>query len=55
MGAVIDVEKGTMKFTSPPGNHHDFLKVRAKVREVDARHLVLMLLRLKYLILTFCA
>jgi hypothetical protein len=22
MGAVIDVGKGTMKFTSPPGNHH---------------------------------
>jgi hypothetical protein len=24
MGAVIDVEKGTMRFTSPSGNHHVF-------------------------------
>jgi hypothetical protein len=24
MGAVIDVGKGTMKFTSPSGNHHVF-------------------------------
>jgi hypothetical protein len=26
LGAIIDVGKGTMKFTSPPGNHHDFPK-----------------------------
>jgi hypothetical protein len=43
MGAVIDVGKGIMKFTSPPVNHHVFLGVRAKVREVDVRHPVLML------------
>jgi hypothetical protein len=30
MGAVIDVGKGTMKFTSPPGNHHDFPKGKSK-------------------------
>jgi hypothetical protein len=30
MGVVIDVGKGTMKFTSPPGNHHDFPKVKSK-------------------------
>jgi hypothetical protein len=24
MGAVIDVGKGTMRFTSPSGNHHVF-------------------------------
>jgi hypothetical protein len=30
MGAVIDVGKGTMKFTSPPGNHHDFPKGKNK-------------------------
>jgi hypothetical protein len=30
MGAVIDVRKGTMKFTSPPGNHHDFPKGKSK-------------------------
>jgi hypothetical protein len=32
MGAVIDVGKGTMKFTSPPGNHHDFPKGKSKVK-----------------------
>jgi hypothetical protein len=26
LGAIIDVGKGTMKFTSPPGNRHDFPK-----------------------------
>jgi hypothetical protein len=26
MGAIIDVRKDTMKFTSPPGNHHEFPK-----------------------------
>jgi hypothetical protein len=30
MGAVIDVGKGTMKFTSAPGNHHDFSKGKSK-------------------------
>jgi hypothetical protein len=30
MGAVIDVGKGTMKFTSLPGNHHDFPKGKSK-------------------------
>jgi hypothetical protein len=30
MGAVIDVGKGTMKFTSPPGNHHYFPKGKSK-------------------------
>jgi hypothetical protein len=30
MGAVIDVGKGTMKFTTPPGNHHDFPKGKSK-------------------------
>jgi hypothetical protein len=26
LGAIIDVGKGTMKFTSPPGNHREFPK-----------------------------
>jgi hypothetical protein len=30
LGAIIDVGKGTMKFTSPPGNHHDFSKGKSK-------------------------
>jgi hypothetical protein len=30
MGAVIDVGKGTMKFTSPPGNHHVFPRGKSK-------------------------
>jgi hypothetical protein len=30
MGAVIDVGKGTMKFTSLLGNHHDFPKGKSK-------------------------
>jgi hypothetical protein len=30
MGAVIYVEIGTMKFTSPLGNHHDFPKGKSK-------------------------
>jgi hypothetical protein len=30
MGAVIDVGKGTMKFTSTPGNHNDFPKGKSK-------------------------
>jgi hypothetical protein len=30
MGAVIDVGKGTMKFTSLLGNHHDFTKGKSK-------------------------
>jgi hypothetical protein len=30
MGAIIDVEKGTMKFTSPSGNHHEFPKGKSK-------------------------
>jgi hypothetical protein len=30
LGAIIDVRKGTMKFTSPPGNRHDFPKVKSK-------------------------
>jgi hypothetical protein len=30
VGAVIDVGKGTMKFTSPPDNHHDFPKGKIK-------------------------
>jgi hypothetical protein len=28
--AIIDVGKGTMKFTSPPGNHHEFPKGKSK-------------------------
>jgi hypothetical protein len=30
MGAIIDVGKGAMKFTSPPGNHHEFPKGKSK-------------------------
>jgi hypothetical protein len=30
MGAVIDLGKGTMKFTSPPGNHHVFPRGKSK-------------------------
>jgi hypothetical protein len=30
MGAVIDVGKGTMKFTSPSGNHHVFSRGKSK-------------------------
>jgi hypothetical protein len=30
LGAMIDVGKGTMKFTSPPGNHHEFPKGKCK-------------------------
>jgi hypothetical protein len=30
LGAVIDVGKGTMKFTSPPGNHHVFPRGKRK-------------------------
>jgi hypothetical protein len=30
MGAVIDVGKGTMKFTSPSGNHHVFPRGKSK-------------------------
>jgi hypothetical protein len=30
MEAVIDMGKGTMKFTSPPGNRHDFPKGKSK-------------------------
>jgi hypothetical protein len=30
MGAVIDVGKCTMKFTSPPGNHHVFPRGKRK-------------------------
>jgi hypothetical protein len=30
LGAIIDVGKGTMKFTSPPGNHHEFPKGKIK-------------------------
>jgi hypothetical protein len=30
LGAIIDVRKGTMKFTSPPGNHHEFPKGKSK-------------------------
>jgi hypothetical protein len=30
MGAIIDVGKRTMKFTSPPGNHHNFPKGKSK-------------------------
>jgi hypothetical protein len=30
LGAIIDVGKGTMKFTSPPGNSHDFPKGKSK-------------------------
>jgi hypothetical protein len=30
LGAIIDVGKGTIKFTSPPGNHHEFPKGKSK-------------------------
>jgi hypothetical protein len=30
LGAIIDVGKGTMKFTSPPGNLHEFPKGKSK-------------------------
>jgi hypothetical protein len=30
LGAMIDVEKGTMKFTSPSSNHHEFPKGKSK-------------------------
>jgi hypothetical protein len=30
MGAIIDVVKGTIKFTSPLGNHHEFPKGKSK-------------------------
>jgi hypothetical protein len=54
LGVMIDVGKGTIKFTSPLCNRHEFPKVRAKarvkVREEDVRHPVnLMLHRLKLL------
>jgi hypothetical protein len=32
MGAVIDVGKGTMRFTSPFGNHHFFPRGKSKVK-----------------------
>jgi hypothetical protein len=30
LGAIIDVGKGTMKFTSPPVNRHDYPKGKSK-------------------------
>jgi hypothetical protein len=30
MGAIIDVGKGTIKFTSPPCNRHEFPKGKSK-------------------------
>jgi hypothetical protein len=30
LGATIDVEKGTIKFTSPPCNNHVFPRVKSK-------------------------
>jgi predicted aspartyl protease len=30
LGAMIDVGKGTIKFTSPPCNHHEFPKGKSK-------------------------
>jgi hypothetical protein len=30
LGAMIDVGKGTIKFTSPPCNRHEFPKVKSK-------------------------
>jgi hypothetical protein len=30
LGAITDVGKGTMKFTSPPSNHHEFPKGKSK-------------------------
>jgi hypothetical protein len=30
MGAIIDVGKGTIKFTSPPCNNHVFSRVKSK-------------------------
>jgi hypothetical protein len=30
MGAVIDVGKGTMRFTSPSGNHYVFPRGKSK-------------------------
>jgi hypothetical protein len=49
LGAIIAVGKGTMKFTPHQAIVMIFLKERVKVREVDIRHLVLMLLHLKIL------
>jgi hypothetical protein len=49
LGAIIDVGKGTMKFTSPQAIIMSSLKVRVKVREINVRHLVLLLLHLKIL------
>jgi hypothetical protein len=33
LGAIIDVGKGTMNFTSPPGNRHAFPKGKSKGRK----------------------
>jgi hypothetical protein len=30
LGEIIDVGKGPTKFTSPPGNHHEFPKGKSK-------------------------
>jgi hypothetical protein len=42
LGAILDVGKGTMKFASPLGNHHEFPKGkrgRRKESGVDASSL----------------
>jgi hypothetical protein len=57
MGAVIDVGKGTIKFTSPSGNHHVFPRGKSKGKrgrhktsgDIDASSLEI------YLISTLCA
>jgi hypothetical protein len=37
LGAVIDVGKGTIKFTSPPRNRHEFPKSKSKVKNKGKR------------------
>jgi hypothetical protein len=50
MGAVIDVGKGTMKFTSPSGNHHVFTRGKSKGKIGRRKASVIMMLhRLKLL------
>jgi hypothetical protein len=36
-GAMIDVGKGTIKFTSPPSNRHEFPKSKSKGKNKDKR------------------
>jgi hypothetical protein len=56
LGAIIDVGKGTMKFTFPLGNHHEFPKGKSIVKRGRRKASGVAASSLeKYLILTFCA